>query len=42
LEEISSILTNPKLVELAKKIDEVNPPEIKIKAKGIDFDNVGI
>jgi len=33
LEEISRIITNPKLAELAKKIDEVNPPEIETKAK---------
>jgi hypothetical protein len=34
LEEISRILIDPKLAELAKKIDEVNLIEIKIRAKG--------
>src|ERR671930_164864 len=29
LELIKGILTDPKLAELAKKIDEVNPPEIE-------------
>jgi hypothetical protein len=33
LEEISRIITNPKLAELAKKIYEVNLPEIKTKAR---------
>jgi hypothetical protein len=33
LEKISKILTDPKLAELAKKIDEVNPSEIEKSAK---------
>jgi hypothetical protein len=33
LELIKGILTDPKLAELAKKIDEVNPPEIEKSAK---------
>lgn len=33
LEQITKILTNSKLLGLAKKVDEVNPPDIKDKAK---------
>ena len=33
LENIKGILTDPKLAELAKKIDEVNPLEIEKSAK---------
>jgi hypothetical protein len=45
LELIKGILTDPKLAELAKKIDEVNPPEIKRSAKaktGNDSDIIEI
>jgi hypothetical protein len=42
LEEISRILANPKLVELAKKIDKVNPSEIKAKARITDSDIIEI
>jgi hypothetical protein len=37
LEQITHILTNLKLAELAKKMDEVNPSDLKNKAKS----NVG-
>src|ERR687888_997244 len=33
LEKISKILTDPKLGELANKIDDLNPPEIEKSAK---------
>ncbi len=33
LEQITQILTNSKLSELTKKMDEVNPPDLKDKAK---------
>ena|ERR671935_1913825 len=45
LELIKGILTDPKLAELAKKIDEVNPPEIEKSAKaktGNDSDIIEI
>jgi hypothetical protein len=44
LESISKILTDPKLAELAKKIDQVNPPEIEksAKAKSADSDIIEI
>jgi hypothetical protein len=34
LEEINAILSNLKLTELANKVDNVNPVEMKSKAKG--------
>jgi hypothetical protein len=34
LEEISRLLTNPKITQLAKSIDEVNP-DVKTSAKGV-------
>jgi hypothetical protein len=34
LDEISRLLTNPKLSEMAKMIDEVNPAEVKSASKG--------
>ena len=34
LEEISSLLTNPKITQLAKRIDEVNPDVRTSSAKG--------
>ena len=45
LENIKGILTDPKLAELAKKIDEINPPEIEKSAKaktGNDSDIIEI
>ena len=33
LEQITQILTNLKLTELAKRMDEVNPSDLKYKAK---------
>ena len=34
LDEISRLLSNPKLAEMAKMIDEVNPAEVKSAPKG--------
>lgn len=34
LDEISRLLSNPKLAEMAKMIDEVNPAEVKSTPKG--------
>jgi hypothetical protein len=36
LEQITELLTNPKISELARKIDGVNPTEVKSKAKSTD------
>jgi hypothetical protein len=40
LEEINNILTNPKLSELARMIDDVNPAEVKIKEKRTDNSDI--
>jgi len=40
LEEIIQILTNPKMSELASKIDGINPTEIKSKAKSTDRSDI--
>jgi hypothetical protein len=40
LEEISKLLTNPKMLELTELIDGVNPIEIKSKAKNADNSDI--
>lgn len=40
LEEITKILTNPKISEIASKIDGVNPIEVKSKAKSTDRSDI--
>jgi hypothetical protein len=40
LEEINNILRNPKLSELARVIDDVNPTEVKIKEKRTDNSDI--
>jgi hypothetical protein len=40
LEEIRSILTNPKMSELARLIDGINPTEVKSKAKNTDRSDI--
>jgi hypothetical protein len=37
LEQITKILTNPKISELARKMDGINPTEVKSKAKSTDM-----
>jgi hypothetical protein len=37
LEQITKILTNPKMSELARKMDGINPTEVKSKAKSTDM-----
>jgi hypothetical protein len=34
LDEMTRLLTDPKIVEMAKMIDEVNPTEVKSASKG--------
>lgn len=40
LEQITELLTNPKISELARKIDGVNPTEVKSKAKSTDRSDI--
>jgi hypothetical protein len=40
LEQITKILTNPKMSELARKMDGINPTEVKSKAKSTDRSDI--